>query len=74
MVVACFQRSVGLIVPGALRILSLKLSQEFPFHPNWKMSKTQGATSSREGSARYGRDSMSGQVVDRVAERGEQDE
>jgi len=32
-----------LISPGVLRLLSLLLPDAFPFHPNWKMSKTQPA-------------------------------
>ena len=32
-----------LIFPGVLRILSLHLPAEFPFHPNWKMSETHEA-------------------------------
>ena len=29
-----------LVFPGALRILSIELAEEFPFHPNWKMSES----------------------------------
>ena len=29
-----------LVFPGALRVLSLRLPADFPFHPNWKMSET----------------------------------
>lgn len=29
-----------LVFPGALRILSMELPTEFPFHPNWKISET----------------------------------
>ena len=29
-----------LAFPGVLRILSLRLPEHFPFHPNWKMSET----------------------------------
>jgi 5-methylcytosine-specific restriction endonuclease McrA len=29
-----------LIFPGTLRVLSLHLPADFPFHPNWKMSQT----------------------------------
>jgi 5-methylcytosine-specific restriction endonuclease McrA len=29
-----------LVFPGALRLISEFLPQEFPFHPNWKMSET----------------------------------
>jgi hypothetical protein len=29
-----------LVFPGALRLLSLLLPSEFPFHPNWKMTET----------------------------------
>jgi len=29
-----------LIFPGALRLLSALLPEDFPFHPNWKMSQT----------------------------------
>jgi 5-methylcytosine-specific restriction endonuclease McrA len=32
-----------LVFPGTLRLLSLRLPQEFPFHPNWKMSETHEA-------------------------------
>lgn len=29
-----------LVFPGALRLFSLLLPDEFPFHPNWKMDRT----------------------------------
>ena len=29
-----------LVFPGALRILSIEMPKEFPFHPNWKMSES----------------------------------
>lgn len=29
-----------LVFPGTLRLLSLLLPSEFPFHPNWKMTET----------------------------------
>ncbi|MEI7990548.1 MAG: HNH endonuclease [Chloroflexota bacterium] len=29
-----------LVFPGLLRLLSVLLPNEFPFHPNWKMSET----------------------------------
>jgi Restriction endonuclease len=29
-----------LVFPGVLRILSLRLPAEFPYHPNWKMTET----------------------------------
>ncbi len=32
-----------LVFPGVLRLLSRLLPQEFPFHPNWKMSQTHPA-------------------------------
>jgi len=32
-----------LVFPGVLRVLSLHLPVEFPFHPNWKMSETHEA-------------------------------
>jgi hypothetical protein len=32
-----------LVFPGTLRLLSLRLPAEFPFHPNWKMSDTHEA-------------------------------
>lgn len=32
-----------LVFPGALRVISLLLPAEFPFHPNWKMSETHPA-------------------------------
>ena len=32
-----------LIFPGVLRLLSLHLPTDFPFHPNWKMSETHEA-------------------------------
>ncbi len=32
-----------LVFPGVLRLLSRLLPQEFPFHPNWKMSETHAA-------------------------------
>jgi hypothetical protein len=32
-----------LIFPGALRLLSLRLPEDFPFHPNWKMTVTHEA-------------------------------
>ncbi len=32
-----------LVFPGVLRVLSQVLPQEFPFHPNWKMSETHPA-------------------------------
>jgi hypothetical protein len=32
-----------LVFPGALRVLSLLLPEEFPFHPNWKMDSTHPA-------------------------------
>src|SRR3954452_15480677 len=34
---------VRLIFPGALRMLSLLMPEEFPYHPNWKQSKTHPA-------------------------------
>ena len=32
-----------LVFPGVLRLLSRQLPEEFPFHPNWKMSETHPA-------------------------------
>jgi hypothetical protein len=32
-----------LVFPGTLRLLSLLLPEEFPFHPNWKMDSTHPA-------------------------------
>jgi hypothetical protein len=32
-----------LVFPGTLRLLSIELPDEFPFHPNWKMSQTHRA-------------------------------
>ncbi|MBI1916695.1 MAG: HNH endonuclease [Planctomycetes bacterium] len=32
-----------LVFPGVLRLLSAVLPQEFPFHPNWKMTETHPA-------------------------------
>jgi 5-methylcytosine-specific restriction endonuclease McrA len=32
-----------LVFPGTLRLLSLEFPEEFPFHPNWKMSETHRA-------------------------------
>src|SRR2546421_668252 len=32
-----------LVFPGVLRLLSRLLPQEFPFHPNWKMTETHPA-------------------------------
>jgi hypothetical protein len=32
-----------LVFPGILRLLSRLLPQEFPFHPNWKMTETHPA-------------------------------
>jgi hypothetical protein len=32
-----------LVFPGVLRLLSKLLPQEFPFHPNWKMTETHPA-------------------------------
>lgn len=29
-----------LLFPGTIRLLSIILPQEFPFHPNWKMSES----------------------------------
>jgi 5-methylcytosine-specific restriction endonuclease McrA len=29
-----------LVFPGVLRVLSLRLPGEFPYHPNWKMTET----------------------------------
>ena len=34
---------VRLIFPGALRMLSLLMPEEFPYHPNWKQSETHPA-------------------------------
>jgi 5-methylcytosine-specific restriction endonuclease McrA len=32
-----------LVFPGVLRVLSISLPEEFPFHPNWKMTHTHEA-------------------------------
>ena len=32
-----------LVFPGALRLLTLKLGDAFPYHPNWKQSETHPA-------------------------------
>ncbi|MEX1185821.1 MAG: HNH endonuclease signature motif containing protein [Gemmatimonadaceae bacterium] len=32
-----------LVFPGVLRVLSAELPEDFPFHPNWKMSETHEA-------------------------------
>ena len=32
-----------LVFPGTLRVLSLLMPEEFPFHPNWKMDATHPA-------------------------------
>jgi hypothetical protein len=39
----CRYSGQRLVFPGTLRLLSVLLPHEFPFHPNWKMSETHQA-------------------------------